>query len=208
MIDSRLSLPGHHVTLAPLTSNHHAAFCAIGLDPELWRWTTIQMQTPDEMREYIEAALAARDAGSAIPFAIVSRDTGEVVGTTRLHSFNIEHRRVEIGFTWVGRQWQGTAVNPESKYLLLQYAFSELGCLRVQFKTDHENEPSRRALLKIGATEEGVLRRFMLSRHRGSRDVRIFSILASEWPHVKGILAERLNTPSPGSESPCNVPSV
>ncbi len=172
--------------------DHHPALCRIGLEPELWRLTTIAVETPQEMEAYIAKALAARDAGTAIPFVIQLAD-GTIVGTTRFHSLVEEHRRLEIGFTWIASEWQRTFVNTEAKYLMLRHAFEERGIEWVEFRCHADNEPSRRALLRIGATEEGVLRRFMVSQRLGPRDVRLFSIIAPEWPAVRekleGLLA-------------------
>lgn len=180
-----VTLEGRQVRLVPMALSHHAALSAIGLDPALWRYTTIRVETPDEMREYMESALAAQAAGTALPFVIELCATGEIVGTTRYHSIVDEHRRLEIGFTWIAAPWQRTTVNSESKYLLLRHAFETLGCERVEFKAAAENEPSRRALLRIGAKEEGTLRHFVLSKHKGPCDVRVFSIIAPEWPRLR-----------------------
>jgi RimJ/RimL family protein N-acetyltransferase len=168
---------------------HHAALSAIGLDPGLWRHTTIRVETSADMRQYMESALAAQAAGTALPFVIELRATGEIVGTTRYHSIVREHRRLEIGFTWIAALWQRTAVNSESKFLLLQHAFETLGCQRVEFKAAVENEPSRRALLRLGATEEGTLRHYVFSTHKGPCDVRVFSIIAGEWEAIRARMA-------------------
>jgi len=187
-----ITLKGTYIRLAPLSLAHHQQLCAIGLDPQLWQQTTIRVQTPVEMLHYIQAALDAQAAGTALPFAISLRATGELVGTTRYHSIVREHRRLEIGFTWVGRPWQRTPVNAEAKYLLLKQAFERYGCQRVEFKADSQNERSCQALLRIGATCEGVLRQYMLSAHKGVRDLALFSIIDSEWPQVKARLEQRL----------------
>jgi len=190
-----VSLEGRFVRLSPLSIGHHAALCEVGLDPDLWRLTTISVSTPDEMRSYIESAIAGREAGTALPFVIEERASGLVIGTTRYHSIASEHRRLEIGFTWLGRRWQRTAANTESKYLLLRHAFDGLGFERVGFKADAENEPSRRALLRIGATEEGILRSYVQSARRGSRDLRVFSIIRDEWPEIRKRFEKRLADP-------------
>ena len=184
-----VTLEGRYVRLVPMRMAHHAALSAIGLDPSLWEYTTIRVQTPDQMRGYMEAALRAQAAGTALPFVIELVATGAVVGSTRYHAIVREHRRLEIGFTWIAAPWQRTAVNSESKFLLLRHAFETLGCQRVEFKAAAENAVSRRALLRLGATEEGLARHFMLSAHKGPCDVRIFSILAAEWPAIKARLA-------------------
>jgi RimJ/RimL family protein N-acetyltransferase len=180
------------VRLVPLSASHHAALCAIGLEPALWAMTTIRVQTPEDMRRYIQAALDAQAAGTALAFMLALPHTDTVVGTTRYHSIVAAHRRLEIGFTWVGLPWQRTPINTEAKYLLLRQAFEGYGCQRVEFKADIANEPSCRSLQRIGATREGVLRSYMVSPHRGSRDVALFSIVAAEWPRVKAGLERRL----------------
>jgi RimJ/RimL family protein N-acetyltransferase len=200
---SPVTLYGRHITLVPLTRAHHPALSAVGLDPELWSRTTIRVQSPEEMQRYVETALAGQAAGTALPFVITLTGTGDVVGTTRYHTVIRERRQLEIGCTWIARPWQHTAINPESKYLLLRRAFEVLGCQRVEFRIDSENEPSRRALLKIGAVEEGTLPRYINSAHRGIRDASMFSIVAARWPAVKSSLEARLSvlaeqTPSAG----------
>lgn len=192
MLIEPIALEGVYVRLAPLALTHHQQLCAIGLDPTLWQSTTIRVQTPAEMLDYIHTALESQAAGTSLPFVIVLQATGQVVGTTRYHSIVRDHRRLEIGFTWIGVSWQRTPVNTEAKYLLLTHAFEHYGCQRVEFKADSGNERSCRALLRIGATQEGTLRQYMFSPHKGVRDVAIFSIIDSEWPQVKAQLERRL----------------
>jgi N-acetyltransferase len=187
-----VTLEGAHVRLEPLTLSHLDALCAVGLDEELWRWTTAQVRSRDEMRQYIEAALEAQRQGSALPFATVERASGRVVGSTRYGNIELRDRRLEIGWTWIGRPWQRTAVNTEAKYLMLRHAFETLGCIRVELKTDALNERSRRAILRIGAREEGVLRKHMITASGRVRDTVYFSVIDSEWPQVKAALEEKL----------------
>lgn len=179
-----LTLEGPAIQLVPLSLAHLDELCAIGLDPRLWSATTIRVTTRSEMEAYIQAALAAQLAGTAIPFAIRHRATQTLVGTTRFHSIAPQDRRAEIGFTWVTISWQRSRVNTEAKYLLLRHAFESMGCLRVEFRTDAENEQSRRALLRLGAKQEAVFRSYRVSAHRGVRDLAIFSIIESEWPRI------------------------
>lgn len=180
-----MTLEGPRIRLEPMSLDHQAALCEIGLDPSLWAKTTIRVRTPDEMRRYIENALDARDAGTAEPFVIILKDTGELVGTTRFHSIVPAHFRREIGFTWIGPKWQRQRVSTESKLVLLAHAFDTVGCQRVEFKADAANTASCAALERLGATKEGVLRSYMHSEHAGMRDVAIFSIVAADWPRVK-----------------------
>src|SRR5262249_45847665 len=148
--------------------------------------------TPDEMLQYIETALREQAAGTALPFVIIEKSSGKVIGSTRYHSINKTHRRLEIGFTWITVAWQRTIVNTEAKYLLLKQAFEQYRCIRVEFKADSSNEPSRRALLRIGATQEGILRSYVISSHKGARDMVLFSIIDSQWAEVKANLEKRL----------------
>lgn len=187
-----VTLEGEHVRLEPLTLEHHADLCAVGLDPELWRWTTVVIATPDDMRDYMRTALAWQVEGTALPFAVISRRAGRAVGSTRFANVDRANRRLEIGWTWYGRDYQRTAVNTESKYLLLRHAFEVLEAIRVEFKTDSLNQRSRAALLRIGATEEGTLRNHMVTPSGRLRHSVYYSILAGEWPVVKGALEAKL----------------
>lgn len=193
-----ITLQGSRVRLEPLTIEHHEALCRIGLDPELWRWTTAPVLTPEEMREYIEVALRWQSEGTALPFATVERASGGIVGSTRFANIDPPNRRVEIGWTWVSRRWQRTFVNTEAKYLMMKHAFEDLGCARVEFKTDSLNERSRAALLRIGAIEEGTLRNHMITSTGRLRHSVYFSVLDSEWPAVKSRLEEKLAEPHKG----------
>jgi RimJ/RimL family protein N-acetyltransferase len=145
------------------------------------------------MESYIAEALALQSAGKALPFAQIDKSTGRAVGSTRFGSFEPVHHRVEIGWTWLGTPWQRTAFNTEAKYLLLTHAFEALGLNRVEFKTDVLNERSRNAILRLGALEEGILRRHMVMRDGRVRDSVYYSIIAEEWPQVKESLRRRLN---------------
>jgi len=186
------ALEGVHVRLLPLSIAHHAPLCAIGLDEDIWRWMPYIMQTPEDMKTYVEAALANREKGTEFPFATTDRATGKILGSTRYMNIEMKHRRVEIGSTWIGKPWQRSAVNTEAKYLMLRHAFEELGCIRVELKTDALNEKSRNAILRIGAKEEGILRRQLITPGGRVRDTVYFSILDSEWPEVKQRLEERM----------------
>jgi len=195
-IDPRpVTLEGRHVRLEPLSLAHHDRLCAVGLDAELWRWGLSTLATPADMRAYIETALAWQAQGTAVPFAIVARATGQVVGSTRYANIERADRRLEIGWTWLARAAQRTPANTEAKYLLLGHAFEVLGCIRVEFKTDVLNEPSRAALLRIGAKQEGILLSHMVTASGRIRDSMYFSIVAGEWPAVKAGLEQKLARP-------------
>jgi len=182
------------VRLEPLGVGHLDGLCEVGMDDELWRWTTTSALSRDAMRKYIETALAWHAAGSAIPFATVERNSARVIGSTRFANMDRTNRRLEIGWTWVARPWQRTAANTEAKLLMLTHAFETLQCLRVEFKTDALNERSRKALRRIGAIEEGTLRKHIITESGRVRDSVYFSILDSEWPQVKLRLSQRLQS--------------
>lgn len=183
-----VTLEGRHVRLEPLTTEHHADLCEAGLDEELWRWIPQQVRSPADMRAYIETALRALADGLALPFATVERTTGRAIGSTRFGNIDRGNRRLEIGWTWIGRRWQRSAVNTEAKYLMLRHAFETLGAMRVELKTDSLNERSRRAILRLGAVQEGTFRKHMLTESGRIRHTVYFSIIDEEWPAVKARL--------------------
>jgi len=150
------------------------------------------METPQHFLSYIEQALRDRDAGMAVPFATVERASGRVVGSTRFGNIVPAHRRVEIGWTWLAPAWQRTRINTEAKYLMLRHAFEVWGAIRVELKADARNEKSCRAIQRIGAKPEGILRQHIITHTGRYRDTAYFSILDSEWPEVKLALEERL----------------
>lgn len=192
MIVEPVTLAGEHVQLEPMLEAHHEPLAEVGLDEDLWKWIPVPVRTPEEMQAYVKAALAQQARETSLPFIIVERATGNVIGSTRYANIERVHRRVEIGGTWVARPWQRTAVNTECKYMLLKHAFETLGCIRVEFKTDSLNERSRAAILRIGAKEEGVFRNHMITAGGRIRHSVYFSITDSEWPAVKRKLEEKL----------------
>jgi RimJ/RimL family protein N-acetyltransferase len=187
-----ITLTGVAVRLEPLSLDHHAALCQVGLDPAVWRWTPVQIATPEEMLGYIEDALQLREAGTALPFATIDLASGRVVGCTRYGNIDPDNRKLEIGWTFVAPAWQRTRINTEAKYLMLRYAFETLGSIRVALKTDALNEASRRAIARIGAREEGTLRHHMICADGRYRDTVYYSVIAPEWPGVKAALETKL----------------
>ena len=187
-----ITLEGAHVRLEPLMIEHHAALCEVGLDAELWRWTTADVRSPEDLRRYIQRALQEQREGKALPFATVERSSGKPVGSTRFGSIEPEHRRVEIGWTWIGRDWQRTAINTEAKYLMLRHAFEVWGAQRVEFKTHAMNYRSRTAIARLGAKEEGTMRKHMISERGVPRDTVYFSIIDTEWAEVRAGLEEKM----------------
>jgi N-acetyltransferase len=189
---SPVVLEGTVVRLEPLALHHLDALCAVGLEPSLWALTTSRIATRGDMQRYVEAALGEQAVGSALPFATVERATNTVVGSTRYGNIVPQHRRAEIGWTWIAPRWQRTAVNTEAKYLMLRHAFDVMACRRVELKTSALNARSRAAMLRIGATEEGTLRRHMVQPDGSARDSVYFSVIDEEWPAVRGRLEEML----------------
>ena len=194
MIVLPVTLEGEHVRLEPLAKIHLAGLAQIGLDEELWRWIPTQVCTTQEMAAYIDTALEEQSRGVSLPFAVLEKARGRVIGCTRYGNIDRLHHRVEIGWTWVAREWQRTAVNTEAKYLLLRHAFETLGCIRVELKTDSLNEKSRAAILRIGAQQEGIFRNHMITASGRIRHTVYFSVLDCEWPAVKARLESRLNS--------------
>lgn len=193
MIVEPVTLEGRFVRLEPLSLDHHAALCEVGLDEDLWQLSPRPVSTHDEMRAYIKEALDGQGRGSYLPFATIERSSDKVVGSTRFGNIEPEHRRVEIGWTWIAKPWQRTAVNTEAKYLMLCQAFENFGCIRVEFKTDSLNKQSRNAILRLGAMEEGTFRNHMITSSGRLRHSVYFSIIDSEWPVVKESLEKKLN---------------
>ena len=187
-----VTLTGRHVRLDPLSRDHLDALVAVGLDADLWRLSPRAVATRAGMAAYIDEALDGRAAGTMLPFATVDLASSTVVGSTRFGNVALAHRRVEIGWTWIAAPWQRTAVNTEAKLLMLRYAFDALGCHRVELKTDARNERSQRAMRRIGATEEGTLRKHMITASGHVRDTVTFSITDDEWPAVEARLVHRL----------------
>lgn len=187
-------LTGSHVHLEPLSLDFLDRLCEVGLDPDLWQLIPNRVRDRDGMRRYIETALEEQRRGVSLPFVTRLRADGRVVGSTRYGNVSLENRRVEIGWTWIGRPWQRSAVNTEAKYLMLKHAFEVLGCARVELKTDARNQRSRNAILRLGAREEGTLRRHTVMDTGYIRDTVYFSILDQEWPDVKAGLEAKLAT--------------
>jgi RimJ/RimL family protein N-acetyltransferase len=194
MVVAPVVLEGQHIRLEPLQKSHLSGLAAVGLHPELWRWIPMPVRTIEEMAGYIETALREQEQGASLPFALVERQTGRSIGSTRYGNIDRINHRVEIGWTWVTREWQRTAANTEAKYLLLKHAFETLGCIRVELKTDSLNERSRAAILRIGAREEGTFRNHMITASGRIRHTVYFSIVDSEWPGVKACLETMLHS--------------
>jgi RimJ/RimL family protein N-acetyltransferase len=190
-------LEGSFVRLEPMSMDHHARLSDVGLDPEIWRYTIVMIRTPEEMRDYMKSAIELQRGGTSLPFVTIERSSGRVVGSTRFGNYDPANRRIEIGWTWLARPWQRTALNTEAKYLMLTHAFEKLHSVRVELKTDVLNEPSRKSMLRIGAKEEGVLRKHTLMWTGRYRDSIYYSVLDEEWPAVK-VQLEKMLVRRPG----------
>jgi RimJ/RimL family protein N-acetyltransferase len=186
-------LEGEIVVLEPLQRKHEQELRAAGADPEIWRWMTVHGHEPDTFTHWLDVTLEAAEEGREAPFAIMLRETGQVVGSTRYLSLRPEHRGLEIGYTWHGRDVWGKGVNIEAKYLLLEHAFERVGCMRVEFKTDAKNERARAALEALPARFEGIFLSHMLVRDGEVRDSAWYAITDAEWPTVKTNLQRRIS---------------
>jgi len=185
-------LSGAIVRLEPLTLAHVPALVQVGLAPELWRWIPQPVTSAAQMQRYVEDALALQARGAALPFAIVDTASGQAIGSTRYAAIEPMHRRLEIGWTWLARSHQRSGANTEAKLLLLAHAFDTLGAYRVEIKTDVLNEQSRRAIERLGAVQEGIFRRHVVTSTGRVRDTVYYSILDSEWPAVRARLRSAL----------------
>jgi RimJ/RimL family protein N-acetyltransferase len=188
-----VTLAGRFVRLEPLSFDHLDDLCAVGLDPELWRWIPNQVTSREDMRGYIETALREQEHGVSLPFAVIHLESGRAIGSTRYGAINLSNKRVEIGWTWYGLAFQRSPVNTECKLLLLTHAFETLGLIRVEFKTDARNEKSRNGLQRIGAVQEGIFRKHLICQSGRIRDTVYFSILDTEWPEKKRALEAKLS---------------
>jgi RimJ/RimL family protein N-acetyltransferase len=197
-------LEGEHVRLEPMSWAHLAGLIEAGRDPRIWTWMPTDGSTPEGMRALVEAALVAAAAHSQVPFVTIRRATttgdavgdpgagDRIVGSSRYLAVAPNDLRLEIGWTWLDPAAQRSAVNTEAKLLMLGHAFDDLGCRRVELKTDALNEPSRTAILGIGATFEGIFRKHMVMPAGRARDSAYYSILDDEWPAVRARLEARL----------------
>jgi RimJ/RimL family protein N-acetyltransferase len=180
------------VALEPLTPGHAPALEAAAADGELWKLWFTSAPAPGEAGAYIAKALEGHKAGLMLPFAVREKSSGEIVGTTRLYDAVNDPRRVAIGYTWYAKRWQKSHLNTACKRLLLQHAFETLGCVAVEFHTDHRNLDSQRAIERLGAQREGVLRNHKRRPDGTLRHTVCFSVIDSEWPDVSRWLTMRL----------------
>ena len=177
-------LEGNLVRLEPLTLGHVDRLSAVGLDDRLWGFMLMRLQTREDMTQFVEGVLA-RLSGDAMPFVTIEKSSGTIVGKTRFMNYDRANSRVEVGGTWIGKPWQRTAINTEAKYIMLTHAFKKLHCARVELRTDVLNTPSRTAIERLGAIEEGIFRKHALTWTGRRRDTVCYSILDDEWPAVR-----------------------
>ncbi|MCC7476895.1 GNAT family N-acetyltransferase [bacterium] len=180
-----VTLSGKHVVLEPLLREHSPELFAISRHAQLWILSLVPMDSQQDIDAYVAAALEGQAAGTALPFVQRCARSGALVGSTRFGNIDVFNRKVEVGWTWLTPERQRSGINTEAKYLLLRHAFETLGCYRVEFKGDARNEKSRKALQRIGAVFEGILRQHMRTADGGQRDSFYFSVIAAEWPQTK-----------------------
>jgi N-acetyltransferase len=194
-----VTLEGSVVRLEPIRREHAELFFESAKNDveDIFRWFPYPMKTRSDVEKFVAKVFEEQERGESVAFATVERGSGRVIGSTRFMNIDRANRRVEIGSTWIAPAWQRTAVNTEAKYLMLRHAFEVWGCFRAELKTDALNQKSRNAILRIGAKEEGTLRRHVLTWTGRVRDSVYFSILDSEWPEAKTKLEARLSGSSP-----------
>lgn len=187
-----VTLTNQTASLVPMASEHRDALVEAASDGRLWELWFTGAPSADTVDTYIEQAFKDKAAGRALPFVVIENASGDVIGATRYCNAEPDHRRVEIGYTWYAQRAQRTAVNTECKQLLLTHAFEQLNAIAVEFRTHWHNEASRRAIARLGAKQDGVLRNHRIEPDGAYRDTVVFSILESEWPTVRKSLAFKL----------------
>ncbi len=189
-----VSLEGERVRLEPLSMNHEAALIEAARDGELWHTQFTIIPRPEGMKDYIQFALEGQAAGNQMAFVIIRKQDEQIVGSTRFYEMFPNDRKCAIGYTWLAQSAQRTPINTECKLLLLTYAFETWHCVRVELITDVLNEQSRAAILRLGAKQEGILRKHLILPSGRVRDSVFFSITDDEWPAVKSNLQNKLAT--------------
>jgi N-acetyltransferase len=187
-----ITLAGSHASLEPLSAEHHDGLVEATRDGEVWKLWYTSVPSPEGMRAEIERRLGLQQAGSMLPWTVRSLATGKIAGMTTYMNIDAKFRRVEIGSTWYALSAQRTPLNTECKLMLLTHAFESLGCIAVEFRTGYFNHASRRAIERLGAKQDGILRSHQLYADGSLRDTVVFSIVAAEWPAVKQHLQFKL----------------
>ena len=192
-----VELIGTRAKLIPLTTDHAGGLLEASQHDDVWRYMPIMhLETLDDAQRLVETSLVEQAEGTSLPFTIMDQESGQIVGSTRLFDISLAHRQGEIGWTWLNPSVWRTRINTECKYLLLRHAFETLGFIRVQLKTDARNERSQRAMERIGAVREGVLRRHRILPDGFVRDSVYYSVIADEWPQTKAHLESLLDRQS------------
>lgn len=186
-------LEGEFVRLEPMKREHLDALCEVGMTDSIWFFTTNVMHTVEDMQRYIATAMDDAERKISLPFVTIDKKQNKIVGSTRFGNIDTKNRKTEIGWTWINPLWQRSYVNTEAKFLMLKHAFETWNCARVELKTDVLNEKSRNAILRIGAKQEGILRRHLITETGRFRDTVYFSIIDDEWQDVKENLRAKLS---------------
>ena len=192
MVIESVTLEGNFVRLEPLSKEHREGLCRAILDGELWKLLVSSVPHPDNVDEFLNDAHNLYKSGVGLAFAVVDKQANRVAGSTRFMRADVRNKRIEIGFTFLGKTWQRTHINTEAKLLMFSHAFEKMGLNRVEFRADYLNGASRRALLRLGAKEEGILRNHMVMPNGRVRDSVVYSVIRNEWPGVKQHLHSKL----------------
>lgn len=192
-------LEGTRVRLEPMTREHLPSLEKIAFDDRIWRYMPVRMKTPEDLREWLEKALRLKEAGTSLPWVTVLKAENRVIGSTRFSDLDRIHETAELGHTWLAPEFHGAGLNAEAKLLQLTYAFEELKLRRVALKTHHENFQSQKAMLKIGAVEEGRFRNHFIMPDGSQRHSIWFSIIREDWPQTKSRLEARVRGSLPSA---------
>lgn len=185
LIDFHLVLETDNIVLRPMVSEDYNSFEKLTGDASMWNYFTSDLSDKAALQDWVKSALAEANNKTRLAFTIIDKLTNHPIGSTSFGNISYRDSRIEIGWTWIGKDFQGTGVNSQIKYLMLKYSFEALHFERVEFKTDVLNMPARKALLRIGTTEEGILRSHTLMTHNRRRDTIYYSVLKSEWNDMK-----------------------
>ncbi|WP_079509363.1 GNAT family N-acetyltransferase [Mesobacillus jeotgali] len=191
-MESKLRLQGETVRLIPMELDQLDNLWEAGKNQSIWEFTSSKIRSKEDMKKVIEAAKMERDKGTQIPFAVVDMQTDKIIGSSRYMDISKAHKSLEIGWTWYNPEYWRTGVNTETKFLMLQHAFEKLDMNRVQFCTDSRNVRSQTAIVRLGASREGVLRKHRIIADGYVRDTVVFSIIKEEWLEVKSLLQNKM----------------
>ncbi len=188
-----IELEGKFVKLVPLNFNHKKGILNAAADGNLWELWYTSVPSEKTIEQYIDFALKEQNLRRSLPFVVIEKSTNKIIGSTRYCNAEPEHKRLEIGYTWYAKSFQKTGVNTECKFLLLRYAFETLGAIAVEFRTHWHNHPSRNAIERLGAKQDGILRNHRIEIDGTIRDTVVFSIIENEWKAVKKSLEYKMN---------------